>query len=84
MEELKLERSKRKIQVYGKTYDVTSPTVKQVLDFQKSMVDVGEGNEIDALCTVLSSLGIPKDVVGGMELDHITKLSEFFFGSKKN
>lgn len=76
------ERSKVKVNIYGKPFDLTKPTVGQVEAVQSEITKDGV-NHIKVMSDFAQSLGLPSDVIAGMETEHFLELMERLTGQKK-
>lgn len=80
------EKSKVKVKIYGREYDVEAPTVKQVIEINKAMKGHKDDDiaVTDLMIDFVSKLGIPKEMLESLEIHHFNKLVEGLVGSKKN
>lgn len=80
------ELPKQKVKIYGKEYEITKPTVRQLKTVQKKIEDnkgnLTEGS--DEMIKFIAQLGIPEDVVEGLPAEHFNLLVEHLVGAKKN
>lgn len=79
-------KSAEKVNIYGKEYSLTKPTVRQT---EKLQEDIKNSKEDESASFKLmkkwvEDLGLPGEVIMDMELDHFVKLVEHLSGSKKN
>lgn len=75
-----VERSKVLVKIYGETYELSKPRVKQVKEIQEK---VKEKDQSKAMVDLLELLGLPRKVTEDMELGHVTALFDFLGDSKK-
>ncbi len=73
-----------KVNVYGNSYELTKPTVRQAEEIRVRMKDVGEDSQVDVMVDFLSKCGLPTEVSDQMEVEHFVSLTEFLVGAKKN
>lgn len=71
-----------KVRIYGKDYDLTKPTYKMAKSLGKKVKGVTEETAMELMSEYLVGLGLPQDVLDGMELEHVLKLTEFLTGKK--
>lgn len=76
------ERTKIEIKVYGESIKINAPTEDQVLELQESIEESKDdpAGILKVRRKFLVGLGIPEDVLKGMEFKHVTKLSEGLIG----
>lgn len=75
-----IQRTKVKVNIYGTWYELRSPIVKEALDMaEMSKTKKDEGGR--ELVDYVESLGLPRDVIEGMEQEHFLSLLEYL--SKK-
>jgi hypothetical protein len=77
-------KSVEKVNIYGKEYSLSKPTVRQS---ERLSEEIKESKE-DAGFTIMKkwvvSLGLPLEVAEDMETGHFIQLIEYLSGSKKN
>jgi Glu-tRNA(Gln) amidotransferase subunit E-like FAD-binding protein len=71
-----------KVRIYGQEYLVKKPTFALTRDFTRKMKDKKEDEIYEVMCDYLNGLGIPKEVVEGMEADHVVGLFEYLTPKK--
>lgn len=76
-------RTEIKLSVYGQTYTLKKPTIKQVKSFESRMKD-SSGKEMEMASEFLNELGLPIEVTENLEVDHFSKIVESLMGVKKN
>ena len=77
-------RSEESVKIYGVEYSIIRPTVESVEKLQSMVEDLnGEEKGLQVSKKWVSSLGIPMDVISGMEMNHFSELMEFFTDSNK-
>ena len=75
-----VERSKITVKIYGQSYELTKPKVKQVKEVQEASK---EKDQIKAMIDLMEMLGLPRDVTEEMEMDHLSQLLAYLGDSKK-
>ncbi len=75
------QKTKIKISIYGKEYELHRPTVDEAEILSKSKSD-GSSSLEDAK-KFMATLGLPLDVSGQMEVDHFNALLEFVLEMNK-
>lgn len=79
------EKKKAKITIYGTTYEVIKPTVSLMEEFSDGIDSVPDKEKFKRSKELVSKLGIPLDVLDGLEVDHFTMIMEFLTSQvKKN
>lgn len=84
MEELvfeKKQKTKIKVSLYGETYELHKPTVKDAEMFSQHG-DV-EQNGLQYSKKFLAGLGLPEEISSEMELEHFQQLLDFVLGTAK-
>ena len=88
--DLVFERTKAKLNMYGKELVVTAPTVEQVQALQLNAKKI-EGDDQEAkdsfaeVIKMLAGLGVPEDMTKTMEVGHVDQLIKFLITQvKKN
>jgi len=71
-----------KVKIYGQEYSVIKPTFALTRDFTRKMKDKKEDEIYEVMCDYLNGLGVPREVVEGMEADHVVSLFEFLTPKK--
>lgn len=80
--DFEIEKPKKiKISIYGETYELDKPRVKQTEEFQRLIEDAGEKNELSMMKSFLEKLGLPNEASDEMQMDHFKKLVEFITGA---
>jgi hypothetical protein len=73
------------ISVYGATHSLHKPTVSEIEDFGlKALKNKKDEESMELMKGFVSSLGLPREVIDGMEFEHFKQLCDFLTGSKKN
>lgn len=78
-----VERTKLKVKIYGKEYDVKKPTVGDLEGLQVGMDDLKDGEKLHRVKGFVVSMGIPEDTIQDLEMDQFLSLIEFLSQSKK-
>lgn len=82
------ELPKQKIKIYGKEFEITKPTVKQLKTLSQKIDGMKTGEAAaqatDEMIQFVSQLGIPGDILEELPGEHFNALVEFIVGSKKN
>lgn len=81
-----VELPKQKIKIYGKEFEISKPTVKQIKAITKTFDAKSDdvARSTDQLITFLSGLGLPSDLMEDMPAEHFNALVEYVLGVKKN
>lgn len=79
---MEFKKSELSVIIYGTTYNVTKPTFAQSRAMGKKLKAEGDENSFDVLCEHLCGLGLPKEVIEGMEADHVLTLCEYLSPKK--
>lgn len=75
--ELQFKRTVYKINLYGTDYEMRKPTVREIVDFQKSLKDTNtDDDKVEGLTKFFVSLGLKEDAISEMQMDHMVQLSE--------
>ena len=72
-----------KVRIYGQDYSLTKPTHKMAKELAKKIKGAGEDEAYDIISAYIVGLGLPQEVLEGMEADHVLKLCDFL-APKKN
>jgi hypothetical protein len=64
-----------KVNIYGKSYDLTKPNVRVAEEMRKALKQSGDEGQFEVMLNFLGKLGLPK---------HFVKITEYLIGSKKN
>lgn len=75
-------RTKVPVMIYGRSFELTKPTVGQIEAVQGEITKEGV-NQIKVMSTFAQNLGLPADVIAGMETEHFLELMERLTGQKK-
>jgi hypothetical protein len=79
------ERKKHKVTIYGTTYDASMPSVSMVEELVLGSDKPDDPKNFVKSKEMISKLGIPMDVLNGMEMSHFNILVEFLVNAvKKN
>lgn len=78
---IKLERKKLKIEIDGGEYELRFPTAIERQRYADASSE--EKNALTETIAFLVTLGLPKDVVESMEIDHMFLILEEFRPDKK-
>ena len=79
---MEFKKSEIKVTIYGNVYTLTKPTFAQAREAAKKSKDTNAEDSYEVLCAYLSSLGLPKEVVEGMEAEHVLALCEYLSPKK--
>jgi len=71
-----------KVTIYGTEHNLVKPTFAMSRDMNRRMKSGGEDKSFDLMCEYLGGLGLSKEVVEGMEADHVLALCEFLAPKK--
>lgn len=66
-------------EIYGENYKLCKPTVDQVEKFSKSK----KSETIEGTKDFLAELGLPKNVTGTLQVEHLKEITEKLVGSEK-
>ncbi len=85
MEDFNIEKKDTlSVGLYGETYRLSRPTVKQQIKFEKSLADSGKDTEqLPLIIDYVKTLGMPEEVIDEMQADHFVKLLEYIGGKGK-
>lgn len=78
------EKSKLKVNIYGQEFEISKPTYGQSSNLQVRLKDEGAEKSMQIMKEFVMALGLPENVIDGMELDHFLQLIEHISGVKKN
>jgi hypothetical protein len=76
------QKTKVKVSIYGKEFELQKPTVGQVEELQKysNVEEQTEQQKFESVCGFLEVLGLPRSFSMDMEVDHLVQLIEFLSG----
>jgi hypothetical protein len=79
-------KSVEKVNIYGKEYSLSKPTVRQTEKLQEEikLSKDDQSASFGLMKKWVEGLGLPGEVIMDMELDHFVSLVEHLSGSKKN
>lgn len=83
---LELKRTELKVKLDGNVHSLRKPTVVEVEGLNLK-IDKLEKNSVESfklMKSFVSEMGMPEDVIDGMETDQFVTLVEYITGSKKN
>jgi len=80
---LEFKRRELALKVYGEEYKILFPTVSQVQNYAKELNKRGEEDAGELLLEFLDKLGLPKEVSGEMESDHLQQVVNALMPAKK-
>lgn len=81
---MKFERRKLSFDIYGEKCEVLFPTTGQIKEKDELIKKKeNKGREIDVVIDFLETLGLPRDISLGMEMDHLLKIISEVSGQKK-
>lgn len=82
---LELVRSTKTIKLDDKTYELKTITKAQAIKHEALVKEAGNETAplLKAFSDLLVDLGLPSEVVEGLELDHFKSIGEYLFDSKK-
>lgn len=79
------DKKKAKITIYGVPYEVMKPTVSLMEEFTYGLDAMDDKAKFKKSKELVSKLGIPMDVLDGLEIDHFSMIMEFLTSQvKKN
>jgi hypothetical protein len=78
------EKSKLKVSIYGREFELAKPTYGQSQNLQVRLKDEGQEKSMQIMKEFVIGLGLPEDCINEMELDHFLQLIEHISGVKKN
>lgn len=82
---MEFKRSKVSVNVYGKVFEISKPTVGQIEKMTDEAVAMDESQKGKQALKFLVELGIDNETVKGMEIGHALELIEFLTSTgKKN
>lgn len=76
---MELQSSKHLIKINGTEYELRLPTVGEVRKFEKNKDAAG----VDEVIEVIHKCGLPLDVIDGLEVAHLEKISNYLFQVEK-
>jgi len=76
-------KTKVKATIYGRSFDLSKPTVSQIEKLQASMKGVDEKDSVGIMKKWTADLGLPIDFADTMEVDHFLQVVETICGTKK-
>lgn len=82
MAELQFKRTIFKIDLYGQSYEMRKPTVVEAVNFQKNLTGT-ESDQLSRLTDFFVSLGLPKEAIDQMEVEHLVTLAAEISASSK-
>ena len=77
---MELVSEKMTVKFDGQVYELGYPTVKQIKELDKKKDDV----DVNAVCDLVVSCGMPKDVVENLQALHLNKIVEALMGKKQS
>ncbi len=84
MEEFNIEKKDTlSVGLYGETYRLSRPTVRQQIKFEKSLANSSKNAELPLIIDYVKGLGMPEEVLDEMQADHFVKLLEYIGGKGK-
>ena len=69
--------------LYGQTYRLSRPTVKQQIKFERKLANSNKDSELPVIIDYVKGLGMPEEVLDEMQADHFVKLLEYIGGKGK-
>lgn len=82
-----VKRSEESVKIYGTEYPIKRPTVESVESLQAAVEKAEEEDDKKSGFQIsrewIVSLGIPMDVINGMEMQHFADLMGFFTSNDK-
>lgn len=79
---LDLQKKTLEVKFDGNVYKMTFPTVSQIEKMQKKTKE--EGESLDSVFSLLEEVGLPKEIVKQMQIDHVNAIVEHLTDAKKN
>ena len=80
---MEFKKTRVKATIYGESYEIRRPTVKEAQSYAKKMKDLDDEESTGALIKMLDGLGLPEKVAFGMEADHLIQLVDALLPAKK-
>jgi hypothetical protein len=79
------ERSTVKLSIYGRELEVKKPSFKHVSNMQALLEDLGDDGKatLETFSKFLEEVGLPKDLIEEMEIDHLTEVVRVLCEPKK-
>lgn len=86
MSQLQLKRTDLVVTLDDEKYILRKPSVTEMESFGEQIKNMQDedSNSIKIMKDLIVSLGMPAEVLGGMEFDHFNMLCEYVSGAKKN
>ena len=79
---LEFNTKKLKIKFNETVYEINYPTVADLKDYTEKL-EGKDINEIELVLELLGNLGLPKEVLGKMEMDHLNLIIKELIQTKK-
>jgi len=83
---LEITKKIKSVKIEGVMYEMKMPTYKDSLAYDAEVTECGDDSakKADALFSYLASLGLPKEVAIGLEVEAITAVVSYLAGEKKS
>lgn len=81
--ELKLQKSKVRLDIYGELFEIDKPTYGFAKEWQSKIKGMTEQEVTEYTIQTLVDFGIPLNVIESLEVDHLAQVVEAIFGAKK-
>jgi len=73
---MELKTEKLSVKLDGVVHELSYPSVKQIKELDKKKDDL----DVDVVCELVHNCGMPKDVVDGMQANHLNQIVEALLG----
>ena len=77
------EKTKMNVSIYGKQFVLHKPAMGQIAGFQEKLKDAGEEGSFELMTNFMVGLGLDKETINEMEVEHFTDLVQFVSTSAK-
>jgi hypothetical protein len=71
------------LDLYGEAFKLRYPNVDDAEKLNLSIKEKGDDGEVEAICSFLDGLGLPKEKAKAMEIEHLMLLVEDLVPNKK-
>lgn len=80
----KIENKKLSIEIFGKTYEVSKPKFKQIVEMEEKLESLANKEKMLYIQEKLIEYGLPKEVLDELDGDAFVELISVINGTKKN
>ncbi len=82
---LEIVKTKKSISIDGVVYEIKTPNKEQVIKYNKEVHDAGGDVEkiLKTSESIFLEVGLPKEIIDSLEIEHFVAISEYLFGAKK-